>query len=335
MTLKHTFAKAIGYGNALRVMSWIKPLRPKEIIIDICAACNATCPFCPRLYMPAERSKGYMDLELFKFILQEAKREGVKNIRLYSTAEPTLHPEFDEIIDLLKAGGFHIAVSTNASRIDKHLDALLKVDILQFSIEGWDKESYEKYRIPLKFDHVYNNIVLFDAKRKEIEEAPKVSTNLLLTKHTDLEKYMALWGNFIDDIQVHFMLEATVYEDNKFVSKKNEKIEEEYFEFTRQDKDFVCGYPFNILTIAFDGKIALCCNDFSASMDMGNIKEGIDKVFHSMQLNAIRKEFYSQNLEKCAGCSFFHKPLPDDVLDIKSKIASLDAVLQNKIHTSF
>ena len=335
MSLSKKVANIIGYGNALKIKYFFEKPKPKEIIIDICAACNAACPFCPRLYMPEERSKGYMSLDLFKFILAEAKREGIKNIRLYSTAEPTLHPKFGEIIDLLKKDNFFVSVSTNASLLDKHIEALMKVDILQFSIEGWDKESYEKYRIPLKFDRVYANIKLFHEEKLKASTAPKVSTNLLLTKDTNLKKYMELWGDLIDNIQIHFMLEATTYENGKFVSKRNQKLNDEYYNFESLKEDFICGYPFNILTIAFDGKIALCCNDFSASMNIGNIKDGITNIFESQVLKSIRNEFYQQDLDKCKDCSFFTKPYKDDVYALKKEIDTLDEKYKNKIDTGF
>ncbi len=335
MKLEKKVAKIIGYGRALKMKYFFTKPKPKEIIIDICAACNAACPFCPRMYMPEDRSKGYMEIELFKFILAEAKKEGIKNIRLYSTAEPTLHPKFGEIIELLKEGGFYISLSTNASLLDKHLDSLLKVDILQFSIEGWDKESYEIYRYPLKFDKVFNNIKLFNEKRKKAVSSPKVSTNLLLTRDTDLAKYMELWGDMIDDIQIHFMLEATLYENGKFISKKNDDILDKYYDFEQQKEDFICGYPFNILTIAFDGEIALCCNDFSAEMNMGNIKDGIQKVFQSQVLSKVRDEFYTQNLDKCKECSFFTRPYYEDTIKIKEQINLLDKKYIDKIKTSF
>jgi radical SAM protein with 4Fe4S-binding SPASM domain len=335
MSISKKVANMVGYGNALKIKYFFQKPKPKEIIIDICAACNAACPFCPRIYMPEERSKGYMDLKLFKFILKEAQKEGIKNIRLYSTAEPTLHPKFDEIIDLLVKGGFYISVSTNASMLDKHIDSLMKVDILQYSIEGWDKESYEKYRIPLKFDKIYENITIFHEARKKAKISPKVSTNLLLTKSTDLKKYMELWADFIDIIKIHFMAEATMYQNEKFVSLKNKDILDEYYNFKKQRKDFMCTYPFSILTIAFDGEIALCCNDFSASMDIGNIRDGIKEVFSSPGIEAIRKEFYSQNLDKCKGCSFFSVSHQEDVDAIKAEISQLDSRYQIKIQRSF
>jgi len=331
MSLSKKIANVIGYGNALKVKYFFEKPKPKEIIIDICAACNATCPFCPRLYMPEERSKGYMSLELFKFILDEAKKENIKNIRLYSTAEPTLHPEFDEIIDLLKKDGFFVSVSTNASMIHKHIDSLMKVDILQYSIEGWDKESYEKYRVPLKFDKVYNNIKEFHQEKLKRDSYPKISTNLLLTKNTNLEQYMELWAEFIDEIKIEFMLESTIYENGRFIAKRNPQIEDEYYDFERKKSDFLCTYPFNVLTIAFDGKIALCCNDFSASMNIGNIKDGISNVFDSQVLDSIRKEFYTQNLDKCKKCSFFVNISQHNTLELKNKLNQLDTKYQSII----
>jgi radical SAM protein with 4Fe4S-binding SPASM domain len=146
---------------------------------------------------------------------------------------------------------------------------------------------------------------------------------------------MRLWGDFVDQIKIQFMLEATTYEKDKFVSKRNKKLNDEYYDFEKQTNNFVCGYPFNILTIAFDGKIALCCNDFSASMNIGNIRDGIDRVFNSQVLEDIRKEFYEQKLDKCKECSFFHKPKPSDIDKIKKSILLLDNKFQNKIKLVF
>jgi len=324
MRIKHTIAKTIGYGNALKINYFFSKPKPKEMIIDICAACNAQCPFCPRIYMPEERAKGFMSIEVFTLALQEAALHGIKTIRLYSTAEPTLHPQFAKLIQTAKEKGFYIAVSTNASQLDKHVDALMNVDLLQYSIEGWDKNSYEKYRYPLKFEKIHSNIELFDNARKLRKHGPKVTSNLLLTKQTDISAYSRLWSKYIDEINVHVMLEAVVYENEKFISKKADSLLDEYYDFEPQTSDFVCGYPFNIITVAFDGKIALCCNDFSASMPLGYIQDGIDAVYNSPMMEKVRKEFYQQDLHICAGCSIFKRPKPEDIKMIKQSFSVLD-----------
>lgn len=333
MNIQRSIANRIGYGNALKLKYFFSKPKPKEIIVDICAACNAKCPFCPRVYMPEERSKGFMRMDLFEFTLREAKKNGISLLRLYSTAEPTLHPEFDKIIALAKSMDFFIAVSTNGSFIDKHIDALMKVDLLQYSIEGWDKESYEKYRFPLKFEKIVANVQMFHQERISRGYGPKIVTNLLLTKQTDIPAYMHLWSDLIDQVNVYFMLEAVVYENGRFISKKADSLLDEYYEFEPQTNNFICGYPFNVLTIAFDGKIALCCNDFSASMPLGHIKDGIETVFNSAMMETVRKEFYQQNLNICAGCSIFKNPKFEDIEKIKIKINS--CYNKNKIILSF
>ena len=66
--------------------------RPRLAILDISAVCNAQCPFCPRVFMPEGRKKGFMTMELFEKCLTEIKGQGIRDVRLYATSEPTLHP---------------------------------------------------------------------------------------------------------------------------------------------------------------------------------------------------------------------------------------------------
>ena len=48
---------------------------------------------------------------------------------------------------------------------------------------------------------------------------PKITINLLLTKKTDLKKYVELWGAFVDNINLHFMYNPVKYANERFVSK--------------------------------------------------------------------------------------------------------------------
>lgn len=325
----------VGLGNILKVNKIIKPFKIEEIIIDVAASCNAQCPFCPRVFMPEERSKGFMTLELYEKILDDAKNNNIKKLRLYSTAEPTMHPKFDKIIDIAKEKGFEISLSTNASLLHKYKENIAKVDLLQYSIEGWDKESYEKYRFPLKFDKIFKNIKDFHEFLSKQENTPKVSTNLLITKKTDINKYVELWGKYIGDINIHFMYDPVKYEDGKFKSISLDS-ENEYFKLDKQTKDFFCSYPFDILTVAFDGKVALCCDDFAAELNIGNLSHNsIKEVYYSKDMEKIRDQFYTQKLDLCKECSRFTKPKKEDVELIQAQIVSLEVRQQNKIKFNY
>lgn len=328
---KKVVKSVFGVGNILKIKNIINPFKIEEIIIDIAASCNAQCPFCPRIFMPKERSKGFISLELYEKILDDAKDNNIKKLRLYSTAEPTMHPKFDKVIDIAKEKGFEISLSTNASLLHKHIDSTMKVDFLQYSIEGWDKKSYEKYRFPLKFEKVYQNIKEFYDRASQEVKSPKVSTNLIITTKTDIRKYVELWGEYIGDVNVHFMYDPVKYENGKFVSKSLD-AEKEYFDLDKQTKNFYCSYPFNILTVSFDGKVALCCDDFAAELNIGDLAHStIKEVFYSKSMNKIRNQFYTQKLDICKECSRFTLPNAKDIQFIQSQIECLSTSQKRKI----
>lgn len=299
--------------------TFFKP-KPSEIILDISASCNAACPFCPRMFMDVERSKGYMSLELYMFSLEEAQKHGIKRLRLYSTAEPTLNPHFSEMIDIAKKMGFYISVSTNASMMHKHMRALLMVDQIQFSIEGWDKESYEFYRQPLKFEKVYENIQYFNQLCFTLTQKPLRQINLLLTKETQINTFVSLWGEFCDEIHIHFMFPSSIFESGHIVSKRPLKMEDKLYPFNTKSGRKYCSFPFEVVTVAYDGKISLCCDDFSSSFALGNIKEGIQNIFFSSTLNEVRQQFITQQLVICQECNIFLSPLAEDVKQVKEEL---------------
>lgn len=308
-----------------------KEIIPKILVIDICAACNADCLFCARQYMPQERASGYMNYELFKSILEEASLLGIKILRLYSTAEPTLHPEFEKFIDLAHSLNFYINLSTNASKLLENKHALVKIDNLQYSIEGWDETSYEKYRYPLKFNKIFTNIQNFKNFVSEQEKKPNITINLLITKKTNIESFVNLWSDYCDKIVINSMLPSNMFENGKFIFTNNPKIENDYLEFTKIKSDYYCEYLFEVMYISYDGKISLCCRDFYSALDLGNISDGIVNRYNSKELNMVREEFYQQKLSICQECSVFFKPTDKDKIQWKTQISTLPTPIKNKI----
>jgi radical SAM protein with 4Fe4S-binding SPASM domain len=317
-------------GLWLRARHAISAPKPREMIIDLSATCNAQCPHCPRISMPEERSFGNMAPEILDRCIAEAKTAGIRDIRLYSTAEPTLHPDFDNIVARLKRDGFTVCVSTNAATLKKHMEALASIDLLQYSIEGWDKPSYEKFRYPLNFDRVKRNIVAFWEFVEGRTQRPLITCNLLLTKDTDIEAFVACWGSYVDRITVGFLMGTTVYRGGKFVDEPNAEIHDEYHPYSVTNEG-VCGYPFEVVTVAYDGKLALCCEDFTAEMPLGTINDGLAKWGENRSLKKVRDQFYAGRPDICSGCNFFRHPRPADVTDVQARIAALPADVRRKV----
>jgi radical SAM protein with 4Fe4S-binding SPASM domain len=297
--------------------------KPKLMILDICGICNAQCPFCPRLHMPEDRAKGYMSEEIFEKSVAEAKRLKIKKIRLYATAEPTLHPNFDQYVFRLKEEGFHVSVSTNAYTMHKHFESLSRVDFLKYSLEGWDKESYEKYRYPLKYDRVKRNIIDFWEYVKDKEQRPQINSLFLVTTKAEVNKFYECWADYMDHINVAMLTNTVQFKDGAFVSAKNSGIEDEYFDSNHDSSQF-CTYPFRVINVTFDGKLALCCEDFAAKMDIGNIQDGLDKWQNGEVMKKVRRQFLPFTEKKiCQHCSVFAKPTKSAVDSIQEKVDQL------------
>ena len=316
--LKKTYIKTFGLGSYLKYYTKFKYSKPNTLRLDIVATCNAQCPMCPRIYMDNDRLIGTMEFERIKKILIDGKKFGMDILKVYITSEPTVHPNFNDIMKFAKELGYKNHVSTNASLIPRALEGLKLVDKLQISVEGWDKESYEKFRYPLRFDKVYKNLKLLNDTIPKKKQNRYI--NMPITNNTDLEKFIRLWGEFANQITIGFMQPANIFSGGLLKSKFNENIKDDYYEFKKQSKDYACFDPFAEIVVAYDGKIMLCCLDFNAKYPLGNIDEGFEKVWNNKTRKNIQKQFFNQNLSTCKDCSLFYMPLKEDVNYLNNEI---------------
>jgi MoaA/NifB/PqqE/SkfB family radical SAM enzyme len=311
-------AKWIGTGSAFRLKYQCRHVQADSIRIDICAVCNASCPFCPRVYMSDERTKGFMSIDYYEKLLGEARDLGIGKLKLYITSEPTLHPNFDAMVNMGKSMGFKLYISTNAFTLHKHIETFKNIDVIQFSIEGWDKESYEKYRVPLKFDRVYDNMKQYREAAKDVNQL--TSIHLPLTRKTDLKAFMLLWGDMVDQIRIDFMQPANIYSRGAMDAGMNDLLAEDYYDFHRIEKNFACFDPFEEITVGYDGKILLCCLDFSGSYDLGDASEGLAAAHNNKAIGKVRNQFYTQKMDVCRDCSLYYKPSPEAVEAVRKRI---------------
>ena len=83
-------------NNRNRIGSSNLPL--KRVHIELTNIYNFQCVFCPKAQM--KRPYGYMDVELAKRVINELKSNNIcDKITFHIMGEPTLHPNFFEILD--------------------------------------------------------------------------------------------------------------------------------------------------------------------------------------------------------------------------------------------
>lgn len=126
----------------------------KPITADIFlnSACNNKCPYCTYARYK-QRSSTHMTFEAFKDNINILLANGVKGVILTGGGEPTISPDFDKITDYLEQNSIPYGINTNFN-----LFKAIKPNYLKISLDGYDRESYQKARGVDKYDIVITNI---------------------------------------------------------------------------------------------------------------------------------------------------------------------------------
>ena len=75
------------------------PRTPHIVSLELTNDCNAKCSFCPRNY--EDRKLGYIDIKLFKKLIDEISSYPWCFLRIVGLGEPSLHPKLEEMMNYL------------------------------------------------------------------------------------------------------------------------------------------------------------------------------------------------------------------------------------------
>ncbi len=114
--------------------------------------CNLRCRHCwiePSFVTGQPAPGEFLDLELLRRAVAEAKPLGLANAKL-TGGEPTLHPQFVEIVDFLTAEGLGLDMETNGTLIDgalaRHLHERTNLRFISVSLDGPDAATHDAFR---------------------------------------------------------------------------------------------------------------------------------------------------------------------------------------------
>ena len=153
---------------------------------DISGVCNAACRYCPSgskniLGNMHKSQAGFLSPKDFYDGLVYLNDKGIidksTHIGLYSWGEPFLHPQFEEMLNIVSSLGFVYSLSTNASTYKQiHSSALDKLFEIKFSMPGFSQESYDRQH-GFDFNKIKENITKIVTNVHNW--APKVSFSVI------------------------------------------------------------------------------------------------------------------------------------------------------------
>jgi MoaA/NifB/PqqE/SkfB family radical SAM enzyme len=161
--------------------------RPLNVILDLTARCNLKCVMCyfanaDRLsFPPFDRQlsdDGNMPVEVFERIAADLFPRAWR-VALACAAEPMIHPRFKEIVGI--AGRYGVPdlwFPTNLLAMTEPTARALidaRVATVAASIDGMTPETYEKIRVPAKWDRLLAALeTLRKARRDARSKTPRL-----------------------------------------------------------------------------------------------------------------------------------------------------------------
>jgi MoaA/NifB/PqqE/SkfB family radical SAM enzyme len=132
---------------------------PHRLSVELANVCNLHCSYCFRsednLY---SRHAEFFPLELLRRIVSEA-REAAHITRVnFTGGEPTLHPQFAEILETIAAADLQASFVTNGWHFERVWPALSNnrhaISHVAFSVDGIDRETHDHWRGNGSFDRL-------------------------------------------------------------------------------------------------------------------------------------------------------------------------------------
>jgi MoaA/NifB/PqqE/SkfB family radical SAM enzyme len=247
-----------------------------------------------------KRTKTTMDMPLFKKIVNEAQSLGCKDIHLTQYNEPMTDSLIFERLAYIRKMGMTSSFYSNATLLDKtKRDKLLKdpVDVIRFSVDGINKETFESIRRGANYENVTNNIIsLFKERNEKNLSLPKIEVyfTILENNQKEMDQFKEFWKDKCDYISFY---PADSRESKDYVQVNYSRL-----------KPYPCFNPKRILVLS-SGKVILCCVDIDGIIELGDLNKQtlkevlLSKKFQEVYLSQINRRC---NIDMCKNCSKFY-----------------------------
>ena len=263
----------------------------KRVYLEITNACNLNCPFCT--YKKGNR---FLSLEDIEDTISQIK-PFCNYIYLHILGEPTLHPSFNEILNLLDKNDFMLQLVTNGTLLYKYPDllshkSLRKLSISLHSINNMDVDA-----------EYFNNIDSL------IESNIDKTIELRFYDEKHLDNKL---NNYLKKLKDKYSYTDTK-KQNSYRLKDNLYV---YFEKLFKWPDIhdevigsigTCHGAIDMIGINSNLDVTICCLDPEAHNYLGNLKEKtLAEILESKEYLSYINDFKNHkiNSELCKRCNY-------------------------------
>lgn len=275
---------------------------PLHLDIETTNACNLRCPHCAATGNGwGAPGKGFMQMALFRKILEEATREGVKCLKFSLRGEPLIHPQIIEMIqETARAGIPDFYFNTNGMLLSPEIaSALIDAGLprISISVDGWDRQSFNAFRLGAEYEVVCANIAsLMNLRRQRNSVFPQVRVQAVM-----LPEFKPHWPEYHD----HW---SGIVDEVGYLDAREEGPE---FDHRGIITSFKCPFLWQRMVVLWDGTVLPCLAHGVANvtpLTLGNAGEETIKTLWTSHLSSQLRKLHCDGLShrhpSCDECSF-------------------------------
>ncbi len=271
---------------------------PSFVHVVLTYACNSRCVMCP--YTGGLREKKakelglFMDPDTFRCVVDECTQNN-SFLRITAGGEPLLHPDNIELIKYIQIKKVRSGIITNGSVLnDDIIKALLDANcVIEISVDGADKNTYEQVRKGLDWDKLIENIRRLKHLRTQAGSKSPIIVSTVNQKGVNIEMVRQFWEPIADKVIIRKYLTWGVIPNDQSADKTP----------LLEDQSGPCPYLFQRITIDLDGSIRMCNYDILGTISLGNVKtNSIKDVWNGDRLRGYRKEMMNRNWHALSLC---------------------------------
>lgn len=283
---------------------------PSTLMLELTNACNLSCIMCRNSTM--KRKRGFMSLELIKKALLEARELNINRIALYTTGESLLHPDFIKIAKFCSESGFTTYLTTNALMLNEKmcLDLMdTNIESIKISIDGTNKEEYEKIRIRGKFEKLISNLKMLYEIRNKSNSSMKIYAGAVITKlnEDNINSFREIYGKYVDGVYL-----SPLVNQSGQLSELYENLKSDKTNITANWKP--CKMLWDRIVVTWEGKLVACCVDYENDLVYADFnKNTIKEFWNANQMKSWRKMHLDGKVSEMPLCSTCNAPFIQQV----------------------
>ena len=282
---------AIGLWSLMGSPVWLA-----GIGVELTNRCNLACAMCRYPFM--KRSQGYMDLGLFKRIVDHSKEFKFPLQALAGCGEPLLYPHLKEALEYFQKNGFGLGIIyTNGLLLeDEIIEYLVRyAKFVRIAVDSADERIYKMLRRNDGYERLCGNVRKLIAR--SAGSSLKIQIQYLRTRLNLSESIRDFQKLFGEHKNVSYIMRPALQFGGGAPDLR---------EVRRRCDVRNCWMPYSWFQICWNGDVRLCCFDFEAAQKIGNVRESnLLQVWHGARAKQLRKELRQgrfDNLPLCKTC---------------------------------